>query len=152
MAKDRSWGDTIVIAAAAHHYNIPIKVITVQRGEEARENTIEPECEIQGGNPIWLGHIYDCHFVSLHKGTTFIKFITMRKDLLLVTGVLPIHDFHNGGHRESPGSSCMKTRSKRPTYRVAPLFVCYGEYFEYFKSDISYGKRYTWRFSSWKET
>ena len=30
-----------------------------------------------------------------------------------------IHDFHNGGHRESPGSSCMKTRSERPTYHVA---------------------------------
>ena len=44
-----------------------------------------------------------------------------------------IHDFHNGGHRESPGSSCMKTSSKRPNYRVASLFVCYGEYFEYFK-------------------
>ena len=41
-----------------------------------------------------------------------------------------IHDFHNGGHRESPGSSCMKTRSgQKANYRV----VCYGEHFEYFK-------------------
>ena len=63
-----------------------------------------------------------------------------------------IHDFHNGGHRKSPGSSCMKTRSERPNYCVASLFVCYGEYFEYFKSDISDGERYTWCFSSWKKT
>ena len=33
-----------------------------------------------------------------------------------------IDDFHNGGHRESPGSSCMKARSERPNYRVASLF------------------------------
>ena len=26
-------------------------------------------------------------------------------------GRVRIHDFRNGGHRESPGSSCMKTRS-----------------------------------------
>ena len=77
MAKDGSWGDAIVIAAAANRYKIPIKVITVQHGEEARENTIEPVCEVQSGNPIWLGHIYDCHFVSLLKGTTFIKFINL---------------------------------------------------------------------------
>ena len=25
-----------------------------------------------------------------------------------------IHDFHNGGRRDSPGSSCMETRSERP--------------------------------------
>ena len=42
-----------------------------------------------------------------------------------------IHDSHNGGQRETPGSSCMKTRSERPRYRVASLFVCNGEYFEY---------------------
>ena len=41
----------------------------------------------------------------------------------------------------------MKTRSERPRYRIASLFVCNGEYFEYFKSNISYRKRYTWR---WK--
>ena len=97
MAKDGSWGDAIVIAAAANRYKIPIKVITVQRGEEARENTIEPVCEVQSGNPIWLGHIYDCHFVSLLKGTTFIKFIAMHIDLWSVTGVLPIcFSYHIG--------------------------------------------------------
>ena len=31
-----------------------------------------------------------------------------------------IHDFHNGGDRESPGSSCMKTRSERPTIASRP--------------------------------
>ena len=46
----------------------------------------------------------------------------------------------------------MKTRSERPNYCLPSLFVCYGEYLEYFKSDISDGKRYTWRFSSWKKT
>ena len=34
-----------------------------------------------------------------------------------------IDDFHNGGQRESPGSSCMKARLERPNYRVASLFV-----------------------------
>ena len=46
-----------------------------------------------------------------------------------------IHDFHNGGHRDRPGSSCMKTRSERPKDRVASLFVYNGELF-----DISHGK------------
>ena len=50
-------------------------------------------------------------------------------------------------HRDSPGSSCMKTRSERPKDRVASLFVYNGECF-----DISHGKRYTWCFSSWKKT
>ena len=67
-------------------------------------------------------------------------------------GLTRLHDFHNGGQRESPGSSRMKTRSERPLYRVATLFVCSVEYFECFKSDISYRKRYTRRFSSWKKT
>ena len=35
-----------------------------------------------------------------------------------------IHDFHNAGHRESPGSSCMKTRSERP--KIASRLFLYA--------------------------
>lgn len=88
MAKDGSWGDAIVIAAAANRYKIPIKVITVQRGEEARENTIEPVCEVQSGNPIWLGHIYDCHFVSLLKAGNLKEGPIDRKALPDIRGAM----------------------------------------------------------------
>ena len=63
-----------------------------------------------------------------------------------------IHDFHNGGHRESPGSSYMKTRSERPTIASRLSSFVMASTSNVSKSDISYGKRYTWRFSSQKKT
>ena len=72
---------------------------------------------------------------------------SLRKDSDRGWRPLPIHDFYIGGQCKSPGSSCIKTRSERPNFCEASLFVCNGEYLEYFKSDISYGKRYAWRFS-----
>ena len=77
----------------------------------------------------------------------FVNLDSLRKDSDRGWRPLPIHDFYIGGQRKSPGSSCMKTRSERPNFCEASLFVCNGEYLEYFKSDISYGKRYAWRFS-----
>ena len=82
MAKDGIWGDEIVIFAAANNYKRDINVIRLLPGDEILVIRIKPEYEVKGGNPIWLGHIYDCHFVSLLKGTTFIKFIAMHIVLL----------------------------------------------------------------------
>ncbi|XP_066027533.1 uncharacterized protein [Pocillopora verrucosa] len=82
MQKDGVWGDENVILAAAYLYNVPINVISVLHNQIAKVNTFGPKCEVQSGNPIWLGHIHDEHFVSLRKGTAFIKFITMHIDLL----------------------------------------------------------------------
>ncbi|CAH3040190.1 unnamed protein product [Pocillopora meandrina] len=67
MAKDGIWGDEIVIFAAANNYKRDINVIRPLPGDEILVIPIKPECEVKGGNPIWLGHIYDCHFVSLLK-------------------------------------------------------------------------------------
>lgn len=82
MRKDGVWGDENVILAAAYLYNVPINVISVLHNQIAKVNNFGPKCEVQSGNPIWLGHIHDEHFVSLRKGTAFIKFITMHIDLL----------------------------------------------------------------------
>ena len=82
MAEDGIWGDEIVISAAANCHKTIINVISVLPEDKESIISITPECEVKSGNPIWLGHIYDFHFVSLLKGTTFIKFITMHKALL----------------------------------------------------------------------
>lgn len=69
MAKDGTWGDQITIFAAANYYKTII--IVIRALSEAPNGRLEipfkPECEVKGDNPIWLGHIYDCHFVSLLK-------------------------------------------------------------------------------------
>ena len=97
MTNDGIWGDEIVIFAAVNNYKTDINVIRLLPGDKRLVISIKPECEVKGGNSIWLEHIYDCHFVSLLKGTTFIKFIAMHIDLWSVTGVLPIcFSYHIG--------------------------------------------------------
>ena len=82
MAKDGIWGDEMILFAAANHFKTVIYVISSPPGKERQEIPVRPECKVEDENPIWLGHIYDCHFVSLLKGTTSIKFITMHIGLL----------------------------------------------------------------------
>lgn len=69
MAKDGTWGDEMTIIAAANCYKTIINVIRALPGapDNRMVYPIEPESEVKGGHPIWLGHIYNFHFVSLLK-------------------------------------------------------------------------------------
>ena len=69
MAKDGTWGDHVVLFAAANHFQTPIHIIS----SLDREIVVEPDHAPANTNPLMLGHIHEFHYVSLQprQGKTF---------------------------------------------------------------------------------
>ena len=69
MAKDGTWGDHVVLFAAANHFQTPIRIIS----SLDHEIVVQPDHEIANTSPLVLGHIHELHFVSLQPrpGKTF---------------------------------------------------------------------------------
>ena len=67
MAKDGTWGDHVVLFAAANHFQTPIRIIS----SLDREIVVHPEHPVAEPTPLVLGHIHELHYVSLQprKGT-----------------------------------------------------------------------------------
>ena len=81
MAKDGTWGDHVVLFAAANHFQTPIRIISSLN----HEIVVQPDHALANTNPLVLGHIHELHYVSLQprQGKTFfpIKNILFFLDL-----------------------------------------------------------------------
>ena len=69
MAKDGTWGDHVVLFAAANHFQTSIRIIS----SLDREIVVQPDHALADTNPLVLGHIHELHYVSLQprQGKTF---------------------------------------------------------------------------------
>ena len=69
MAKDGTWGDHVVLFAAANHFQTPIRIIS----SLDHEIVVQPDHALANTNPLVLGHIHELHYVSLQprQGKTF---------------------------------------------------------------------------------
>ena len=69
MAKDGTWGDHLVLFAAANYFQTPIRIIS----SLDREIVVQPDHAVADTSPLVLGHIHDLHYVSLQprRGKTF---------------------------------------------------------------------------------
>ena len=69
MTKDGTWGDHVVLFAAANHFQIPIRIIS----SLDHETVVQPDHALANTNPLVLGHIDESHYVSLQPrlGKTF---------------------------------------------------------------------------------
>ena len=61
MAKDGTWGDHLVLFAAANYFQTPIRIISSLN----REIHVQPDHAVADTRPLVLGHIHDLHYVSL---------------------------------------------------------------------------------------
>ena len=61
MAEDGTWGDQVVLLAAANHFQTRIRIIS----SLDHETVIKPDHGLAGTNPLVLGHIHELHYVSL---------------------------------------------------------------------------------------
>ena len=69
MAKDGTWGDHVVLFAAANHFQTPIRIIS----SLDHEIVVQPDHALANTTPLVLGHIHELHYVSLQprQGKTF---------------------------------------------------------------------------------
>ena len=61
MEKDGTWGDHVILRAAANCYKTPIRVIS----SLDRDMIINPDLPVDNTSPLVLGHIHEKHYVSL---------------------------------------------------------------------------------------
>ena len=73
MAKDGTWGDHLVLLAAANYFQTPIRIISSLE----REIVVQPDNVVVNMHPLVLGHIHEFHYVSLQpkqgKSTTWFQ-------------------------------------------------------------------------------
>ena len=58
MAKDGTWGDHVILLAAANYFNTPIRIISSL--PDHKDIIIN-----HGADPLVLGHVHEEHYVSL---------------------------------------------------------------------------------------
>jgi len=64
MAKNGTWGDNLMLLAAANHFNTPIRIISSLPDHE--DVIINPQSQVcHGADPLVLGHVHEQHYVSL---------------------------------------------------------------------------------------
>ena len=61
MAADGTWGDHIILHAAANCFKTCIHVIS----SLSHDLTIRPECDVGSSSQLVLGHLHEHHYVSL---------------------------------------------------------------------------------------
>ena len=76
MARDGTWGDHLILEAAARNLNCVIHIISSHPEFDVK---IEPDlssttCDVA---ELLLGHIYEYHYVSLEAGTASLTFIEL---------------------------------------------------------------------------
>ena len=64
MGEDGTWGNHVVLFAAANHFHTPIRIIS----SLDHEIVVQPDHALANTNPLVLGHIHELHFVSLQPG------------------------------------------------------------------------------------
>ena len=70
MAKEGTWGDHMVLFAAASYFQTAIRIIR----SLYQEIVVHPEHAVADPTPLVLGHIHQLHYVSLQprKGTILV--------------------------------------------------------------------------------
>lgn len=64
MAKKGTWGDNVILSAAANHFNTRIRVISSLPDRE--DIIIKPQSQVcHGADTLVLGHVHEEHYVSL---------------------------------------------------------------------------------------
>lgn len=63
MAQDGTWGDHVILYAAAKCFDTFIHVISSQ--SDHRHLTIKPDYHVISTNPLVLGHVREEHYISL---------------------------------------------------------------------------------------
>ena len=86
MAQDGTWGDHVILWAAANCYQIAIHVISSLPGHS--EVIIKPDCPFDESKHLALGHVHEVHYVSLQPSQGKAQNITHLK-----TDLYCIHDF-----------------------------------------------------------
>ena len=74
MARDGTWGDHLILQAAARHFNCVIHIISSHPEFDVK---IEPDSTTCDVAELLLGHIYEYHYVSLEAGTAFLTFMEL---------------------------------------------------------------------------
>ena len=63
MEQDGTWGDHVILCAAANHFKTCIRVVSsLSHGNDV---IIMPHCAVDESKPLVLGHIHEVHYVSL---------------------------------------------------------------------------------------
>ena len=83
MAKDGTWGDHVVLFAAANYFQTAIRIIS----SLDREILVHTEHAVADPTPLVLGHIHELHYVSLQprKGTILVL-VPVAISLVCLTG------------------------------------------------------------------
>ena len=63
MVQDGTWGNHVILYAAANCFDSFIHVISSQ--SDHRDLTIKPDHHVVSTNPLVLGHVHEVHYVSL---------------------------------------------------------------------------------------
>ena len=63
MIADGTWGDHVILHAAANCFKTCIRVISSLPHHD--DVMICPEYDVTGGNRLVLGHVHELHYVSL---------------------------------------------------------------------------------------
>ena len=63
MQQDGTWGDHVILYAAANCYETCIDVISSL--PHHGDLTIRPDCPVDSTKPLVLGHVHELHYVSL---------------------------------------------------------------------------------------
>ena len=61
MEKDGTWGDHLILHAAANYYKTRIRIIS----SLGNEVVLYPDGIVLNPNPLVLGHVHEYHYVSL---------------------------------------------------------------------------------------
>ena len=73
MAADGTWGDHVILHAAANCFETCIHVIS----SLSHDVTIHPEHDVSSSSQLVLGHLHEHHYVSLRpkqgRGTKYVK-------------------------------------------------------------------------------
>ena len=86
MAQDGTWGDHVILWAAANCYQIAIHVISSLPGHS--EVIINPDCPFDESKHLVLGHVHEVHYVSLQLLQGKAQNITLLKTGLLYLWLL----------------------------------------------------------------
>ena len=91
MAKDGTWGDHVVLFAAANHFQTSIRIIS----SLDREIVVQPDHALADTNPLVLGHIHELHYVSLQprQGKTFFPITNILFFFFWTCGIMFLYTY-----------------------------------------------------------
>ena len=74
MEQDGTWGDHVILCAAANYFKTFIHVVSSL--SHSNDVIITPYCPVDKSKPLVLGHIHEVHYVSLQPVQGTAHYIT----------------------------------------------------------------------------